>query len=226
VLTSAGAFQARGSHSCAITESARLSVVDVETTGLDPEVSRVVECAIVTCSGRGDVIDEWSSLISVPGVEKIGTSWLHGITRATLDGAPAFADVAGEVARRLRGTIVVGHFVDFDLSHLRNEFHRIGARFPELCGATICTRDLAGAHLPSGSRTLAAVCARLGLVRSDAHTALGDALATASVLAAFVARGADLGWGEKMGRAREAAWPTFWMSGQRRTSAPACRRSR
>ncbi len=213
VLTSAGAFQTRGSLRLWEEEAARLAVVDVETTGLDPEASRVVECAIVTCSGVGDVVEEWSSLIAVPGAEEIGASWLHGITRSTLSDAPTFSEVAGEIVARLRGSILVGHVVEFDLAYLRREFDRIGSRLPDFCGATVCTRELARAYLPPGSRTLAAVCARLGIARSDAHTALGDARVTASVLAAFVERGIDLSWSEKMDRADELVWPKFRVSG-------------
>lgn len=185
-----------------------MAVVDVETAGLDPEASRVVECAIVTCSGVGDVVDEWSSLISVPGAEEIGASWLHGNPRSALSGAPTFPEVAGEIATRLRGSILVGHVVEFDLAHLRGEFDRIGDRLPDFCGATICTRELARAYLAPGSRTLAAVCARLGIARTDAHTALGDARVTASVMAAFAKRGIILGWSDKMKRADELVWPT------------------
>jgi DNA polymerase III subunit epsilon len=206
VLTAADAVKTQVFFGSEEAAAATLAVVDVETTGLDPAHSRVVECAIVTCSGQGDVIEEWSSLVAVPGFDEIGASWLHGITRATLDGAPTFTDVADDIVRRLRGTIVVGHVVEFDLAHLRGEFRRAGARFPELRAVSICTRELARAFLPPGSRTLAAVCTRLGIVRVGAHTALGDARATAAVLASFVESGADVGWGEKMNRARDIAW--------------------
>lgn len=208
VLTPVGVVHTPGFLDPADAAAAKFAIVDVETTGLDPVTSRVVECAIVTCSGHAEVLAEWSSLIAVPGTDEIGASWLHGISRLTLNGAPVFADVAGEIVRRLRGTIVVGHVVAFDLAHLRGEFDRIGLSFPDLRGATACTRELARAHLPAGSRTLAAVCSRLGIARVDAHTALGDARATAAVLAALVRRGVDLGWREKMCRAKEFAWPT------------------
>ncbi|MGA8295772.1 MAG: 3'-5' exonuclease, partial [Acidimicrobiales bacterium] len=170
MLTSTGALCARGSFSD-VEKEPSLSILDVETTGLDPAFSRVVECAVVTCSSEGELLEEWSSLISVPGADEIGAGWLHGITRSTLEEAPGFAEVAGEIAERLRNTVVVGHVVAFDLSHLRAEFRRIGAAFPDLEGASVCTREVALACLPSGSRTLAAVCARLGVVREDAHTA-------------------------------------------------------
>ncbi|MGB9112002.1 MAG: 3'-5' exonuclease [Acidimicrobiales bacterium] len=205
--------------------TARFAVVDVETTGLDPQSSRVVECAIVTCSGQGDVIDEWSSLIAVSGAEEIGASWLHGISRASLHGAPCFADVIGEIVRRLRGTVIVGHCILFDLAHLAAEFSRVGTRFPQLGTASICTRELACTNLPPGSRTLAAVCTRLGFTRTDAHTALGDARTTASVLAAFVERGVDLGWGQKMARSFEVLWPILPAGGSEGPTTLARRRS-
>jgi DNA polymerase III subunit epsilon len=209
VLTSAGAFQPRGFLDSGDVSAATLAVIDVETTGLDPQTSRVVECAIVRCTGHGQVLDEWSSLIGVPGSDEIGASWLHGITRATLRGAPTFAEVAERIVDKLRGAIVVGHVVAFDLAHLHAEFMRIGARLPALGGATICTRELARDRLFAGSRTLAAVCSRLGVSPIEAHTALGDARATASALAEFVARGVDLSWSEKMDVAGQIAWPNF-----------------
>jgi DNA polymerase III epsilon subunit-like protein len=208
VLTSAGAVQKR---SCVDFESqsvGMLAVIDVETTGLDPASSRTVECAIVTCDLLGHVVDEWSSLIAIPGIAEIGANWLHGITRATLDGAPTFAELAVDIATRLQGKIVVGHVVAFDLAHLHTEFARIGWCLPDLLGATICTRDLARDDLPPGSHTLAAVCSRLGVVRMAPHTALGDARATASVLSAIRARLVEINWNEKLDAAQSVAWPT------------------
>lgn len=226
MLTSVGAVQLRGCLDSEGASAARLAVVDVETTGLDPEASRVVECAIVTCSGRGEVLEEWSSLITFPGIEEIGANWLHGITRATLAGAPTFVDLADEIVTRLRDTIVVGHVVAFDLAHLGAEFGRMGACFPELRDATICTREVARANLAAGPRSLAALCARLGIARTEAHTALGDARATASMLRAFVERGIDLGWNDKMSRAHEIAWPMLPSSGTAGSTSLSRRRSR
>jgi DNA polymerase III epsilon subunit family exonuclease len=209
VLTWAEALRAQSSVGEIVPDDATFTVVDVETTGLDPFCSRVVECAIVTCSADGEILDEWTSLIAPPVGIEIGASWLHGITRQSLAPAPSFADVAYEIAGRLRETIVVGHVVAFDLAHLRAEFHRVGIAFPDLSAATMCTREIARACLSPGSRTLAALCARLGVARRGAHTALGDALATAALLSVFLARGFGIDWDGTLANAREITWPSY-----------------
>jgi DNA polymerase III subunit epsilon len=206
VLTSAGAVQRPCRVDLERRSAGALAVVDVETTGLDPASSRTVECAILTCDLRGEVVEEWSSLIAVPGVGEIGANWLHGITRATLARAPMFADVVDDISTRLQGKIVVGHVVAFDLAHLRADFARVGWCLPDLRGASICTRDLARDDLSPGSHTLSAVCGRLGVVRIAPHTALGDARATASVLSAFTALRVNINWDEKLDEARNVAW--------------------
>jgi DNA polymerase-3 subunit epsilon len=42
----------------------RFAVIDVETTGLRPDVHRIVEIAVVTTDPWGQVVDEWSTRIN------------------------------------------------------------------------------------------------------------------------------------------------------------------
>jgi DNA polymerase-3 subunit epsilon len=170
-------------------DAPRFAVVDVETTGLDPAVTRVLECAVVELASDGRVAGEWSSLVSVPGQGELGASWLHGITRAMLATAPPFAELASEISAQLSGHVVVGHVLAFDLAHLAAEYTRCGLRLPDLRGVGICTRDLARAHLPPGPRSLVACCRALGVACPAAHTALGDARATAAIFQAFIELG-------------------------------------
>lgn len=171
----------------------------------------------------GEVLDEQSSLVAIKGVDEIGASWQHGITGGDLEGAPQFADLAWEIAARLRGTVVAGHVIEFDLSHLRNELSRARVVLPDPDGATVRTRELAGSKLPPGPRSLSAVCTRLGISRSNAHTALGDAGTTASRFAAIVARGFDVRTG--CAGERAAAWPEAPVQALEASTMPS-RRSR
>jgi DNA polymerase-3 subunit epsilon len=189
------------------TEAVRFAVVDVETTGLDPKTTRVVECAVVELASDGGVLEEWTSLVSVPGEGELGASWLHGITREMLATAPPFREIAGELSAHLAGRVVVGHVLEFDLAHLATEYARCGLVLPDLRGVGICTRELARANLPPGSRSLIACCKALGVNCPAAHTALGDASATAAVFRALLRLGAVPDPGPAGTRASALTWP-------------------
>lgn len=188
-------------------DDARYAVVDVETTGLDPRVHRVVECAVVELDRHGTVTDEWASLVAIPGSDELGATWIHGITRSMLAGAPTFGELLAELVRRLSGRVVVGHVLSFDLGHLATEFHRAGAVLPDAVRGGICTRDLARNHLPPGRRSLELCCAAAGVPIADAHTALGDARAAAGLLRWFIGEGHAREWQDRVAGAMLLAWP-------------------
>jgi DNA polymerase-3 subunit epsilon len=167
--------------------TSRYAVIDLETTGLDVIGNRVIECAIVQLEVDGSVADEWSTLIAIPGTSDPGD--IHGISRAMLDDAPTFSDVLGEIALQLQHRIIVGHVLDFDLAHLAAEFDRAGVTLPACRPAGICTRELARELLPEGSHALGACCAAAAVPIPDAHSALGDARATAALFAHFLRAG-------------------------------------
>jgi len=167
----------------------------------------MVEIAIVEMSQSGRRISEFSTLLSIPGEEPVGAEFIHRISRAMLETAPRFEDVAAMIYRRLTGRIVVGHVVAFDIGHLIGESTRAGLTMPSLTGSTLCTRDLARAVLPAGPKTLAACCEATGIEHEAAHTALGDARATAELLAILLQSGCDVSLQALSATAREICWP-------------------
>jgi DNA polymerase-3 subunit epsilon len=191
------------------TRNVHFAVLDVETTGLDPATTRMVEIAIVEMDQAGRRIDEFSTLIDIPGDEPLGAEFIHRISRSMLDTAPRFDEVVGSICTHLAGRIVVGHMVNFDIGHLSSEFARSGGELPDLFGSTLCTRDLALAVLPPGPKTLAACCDATGVENDAAHTALGDARATAELLLILLRSGYEAGL-ELLGeRASTVIWPAF-----------------
>ena len=185
----------------------RFAVIDLETTGLEPGADRVIECAIVEVDARGAVLDEFSTLIAIPGEDEPGAQFVHGISRPMLDGAPTFGAIADQIIARLVGRIVVGHVVAFDLAHLAAEFARLAVRMPDLGAASLCTRELMLASVAEGSRSLRGCCARAGITVAHAHTALGDARTTARLMGWALANadGIDL---EARANAARQPWPT------------------
>lgn len=158
-------------------------VIDTETTGLAPS-ARMIELAVVTLDADLRERSAWHSLIdSAVGP---GPSWVHGIERSMLDGAPSFAEVAPTLALLLRGRVLVGHNLRFDWSVVQRSFERCGWQTPSWHGG-LCTAEL-GREVVGRRLRLVSLCAELGVPVAATHRALPDARLTAEVLRALVGR--------------------------------------
>ena len=166
-----------------------VACIDLETTGGMAAHHRVIEVGIVLLDG-GRVVDEWSSLVH-PGIRiPASIASFTGIDDDMVADAPRFADVSGEVRRRLEGRIFVAHNARFDYGFIRTEFRRLGARFaaPVLCTVKL-SRSLFAEH---ARHNLDVLIERFGLSCSARHRALGDAQVLPALLAAMERdRGAD-----------------------------------
>jgi DNA polymerase-3 subunit epsilon len=159
------------------------AVLDVETTGLSAAQHRIVEIAVVTTDPWGRVLGEWGTRINPQG--PVGATHIHGISDADVANAPAFADVIAQLNQRLAGAAIAAHHAKFDLAFLRAEYARAGWDMPHL--PALCTLEASDYHLPMlDRRRLADCCWAVGTPLIGAHSALGDASATASLLAAFM----------------------------------------
>lgn len=146
--------------------------VDLETTGANPALDRVIEVGIVKVSG-GQIEYEWSALVdpgeSIPPMIQGFT----GISNEMVRGAPRFADLADEVFARIEGSLFVAHNARFDYGFLKNEFKRLGREFQP---RVLCTVKLSRALYPEHHRHgLDALIARHNLACDARHRALGDA---------------------------------------------------
>ena len=165
------------------TRKPRFAVIDVETTGLSPQGDRVVEIAVVTTDPWGRVLDEWATRINPEG--PVGASHIHGITEADVANAPVFREIVEVLNTRLAGAAIAAHHARFDLAFLRAEYGRAGWDLPYV--PALCTLQASDYHLPSlDRRRLADCCWAVGVTLNDAHSALGDARATAQLLTAFM----------------------------------------
>lgn len=161
----------------------RYVVIDVETTGLSPTRSRIVELAMVTMDSSARIVDEYTTRLNPEG--PVGATHIHGITEADVRTAPRFAQVLPEVVAVLRGAAIVAHNAPFDMKFLSAEFEREGWTLPSV--PAVCTLQASHHYLPNlPRRTLADCCRASGVKHKHAHSALGDAKATAALLAHFL----------------------------------------
>jgi len=167
-----------------------LAVLDLETTGTDLHVDRIVEIAIVRIGPQGNA-NEFHSYVDPQMPIPREASLIHGITDERVVGAPTFADIADRTLDMLGGAVLAGYnHLRFDLPMLQREFHRAGIRWeydgvPTVDAQTIFhmrePRDLSAAYRMYCGRDLV-----------GAHGALADARATAEVLFAEMRRYPDL----------------------------------
>jgi DNA polymerase III epsilon subunit-like protein len=160
------------------------AVVDCETTGLHPSRHhRIIELAIVGLGADWQPQDIWCTLLSPE--RDLGPTGIHGIRGRDVCDAPTFDAVVGDVLDRLAGRVVVAHNARFDGGFLEHELLRLGMNVSPL--PTLCTMRLAGElRLGGGRSRLGDCCAAVGVTASGSHTAEGDALACAGLLAECV----------------------------------------
>ena len=150
--------------------SRNFAVIDCETTGFGKS-DRMLEVAVVVLDGRTlETVDEFDTLLNP--MRDVGRSDIHGIKPSMLAAAPAFEEVVAGLARRIDGTVLVGHNLRFDTGFLAQECERAGTAFD--AGEGICTYRLT-------KEKLAAATVRYGIALEGHHRALIDARATAEL---------------------------------------------
>lgn len=157
-------------------------VVDVETSGLSPQRgARVIEVGAVALA-RGEVVDEFSSLIRVGCTIHPAAGSVHGITAAMLRGAPGPEKVWRDFLAFVGRSVLIAHNAPFDLRFIRHELALLGL---PLANRSHCTLRLSRSRFPHllSHRLEALARHLLGGVPDECrlHRALGDARLTARV---------------------------------------------
>lgn len=185
--------------------SGGFAVIDLETTGLFPGGNdRVIEVAVVKLTSDLVTEGEYVSLVN-PGRD-LGPTHIHGVRGVDARNAPPFEEVADDIVEHLRGRTLVGHNVEFDLRFLHAEFERLDLVFPRV--PAIDTQRITG-------KSLSASCERLGINHQDAHSALGDATATADLFRKLAERfprsmkGIDAATDDGLFPPSDEAWPVL-----------------
>ncbi len=170
-----------------------VALIDVETTGRDASVDRVIEVGIAVGRG-GAVIARYNWLIH-PGIAIPDESKaVHGISDDDVKDSPSFAVIAHEIAAALQGCVPAAYNAAFDRAFLANEFGRAGPREGNLPPALrrdvdwidplVWAREI---QREEKSKTLSEVASRLGVALENAHRASDDAEAALLVIYSLAA---------------------------------------
>jgi len=160
-----------------------VACVDVETTGASADLGdKIIEVGIVRYEG-GRAVAEYSQLIDPQRHINGGVIALTGITPAMVAGQPRFCDQLPRMLELMKGAVVLGHNVRFDLSFLSRECRRSGTDFCQALenAHVFDTVRIARRRFGRGGNGLQRLAPRLGVVPTVAHRALPDAVTTAQV---------------------------------------------
>ncbi len=159
--------------------------LDLETTGLDPDRDTIIEIGAVKFQGHR-VLDSFQTLVNPYREIPPAIVRLTGIAQRSVDRAPPFAAVAGELSEFLGALPVVGHHVSFDLGFLAKQGLRLENEVYD-------TWDLAAVVLPSStSYSLSELASGFKAEHRQPHRALSDAQATHGVFVGLLERAGAL----------------------------------
>ena len=165
--------------------------IDLETTGINVSIDRIVEIAIVKIGIDGSKQVKRRLVNPEMPIPK-GSSDIHGITDDMVKDAPTFKALANEVKQFLEGSDIGGYNSNrFDVPMLNEEFLRAGINVDMESRKLL---DVQKVFHMMEQRTLSAAyqfyCHK---TLEDAHTAEADATATWEILEAQIERYPQIG---------------------------------
>ena len=168
-----------------------LAFIDLETTGVNLAIDRIIEIAIVKVLPDGKRSVKRKLINPEMPIPKLSSD-LHGITNEMVKDAPAFREVAHELKQMLDGCDIAGYNSNrFDIPMLVEEFLRAEVDF-DMKGRRLI--DVQNIFHKMEQRTLtAAYKFYCNKVLDGAHSAEIDATATHEILIAQLQRYPDLG---------------------------------
>ncbi len=161
---------------------APLAFLDLEMTGLDVRVDRVIEI----CLERwvGDELTHKLCTLVQPDDGRFGNQHVHGIAQADLAGAVAFREIAGRTLDLLEGAVLVAHGAASDVAFLEAELRRAGRE--QRLGHVVDTLTLSRRVFGFRSHALAALSRELGHAPATSHRAEADVAALRFVFSRVV----------------------------------------
>lgn len=157
------------------------AVVDLETTGLEPQDEAIIEVGVVLLDPHGREQLHWDSLVNPH--RHPGPTHIHAITPEDLTDAPELGTLAPALAELLRGRVLVAHNVRFDASFLLPALRTalgpaaLPRKIPQ-----VCTMNWARSFIDTPSRSLVRCCQVCGIELASHHRAIDDAAACAQLL--------------------------------------------
>ena len=148
-------------------------IIDLETTGLNPEVDEIIEIGAIKMTGHV-CADIFSSLVLTEKPISSSVLSLTGITNEMIKdtGAPLY-DVLLRLSSFLGSLPIVGHNIDFDRSFLLNSCAKCG--LPLIVNRCVDTMNLARKLVKDvENHKLNTLAERFGIDQTRSHRSISD----------------------------------------------------
>jgi DNA polymerase-3 subunit epsilon len=161
-------------------DEAVFTVIDLETTGFNPENNSIIEIAAIKYQGN-IIIDKFWQLVKPDfGLLPTHITKLTGITNAMVVDQPKIEEVLPDFLRFIKNSVIVGHNVNFDLSFLNYNLRKISGK--SIKNPHICTDALARRIMPDiDSKSLSNLAYHFNIPFPKQHRAMSDAEVTLKV---------------------------------------------
>lgn len=176
-------------------DNAAFTVLDLETSGLDPKRHHIVQIGAVRLeSGSIALGNVWSGLVRTHGERSPESLLIHEISPQRQEQGEPLPQLMRDFARYSENTLWVAWDADFDLAFLDRAWPQAGLE--QARPLILDLAELAACVLPEwrGRRLGLDDCLRYcGLPVSDRHDALGDALVSAQLMQLLIGRARQKG---------------------------------
>lgn len=159
----------------------RFIVMDLETTGLNPEDDAIVQVGIAKVD-QGEIIDEYCQLVNPNTSIPEAASRVHGFTDKDVENQPYIFEVIPDILDFMENEIIVSHNAAFDLKFFFQACMRYRFRIPAT--KYFDSMDLSEVWPGLKNRKLETFLAAAEIVNEKPHDALSDARSLARLMIA------------------------------------------
>ncbi|MCX5750611.1 MAG: 3'-5' exonuclease [Candidatus Saganbacteria bacterium] len=164
---------AKGDENEDALEKGHYSIIDIETTGLEPSIYEIIEIAALRVENN-DIKDIFNTLITPSKEITQEIEHLTGISNQMVSGYPTIEKVLPRFLDFIGNSILIAHNTDFDVTFLNTHIKKHLDR--NLENLSICTLKISRKFLPGLSRhKLHSVADYYKVPTPLLHRALADA---------------------------------------------------
>lgn len=159
--------------------------LDCETTGLNVGIDRIIEIAVQHFT-FSSVLAEFQTLVDPEMPIPAESTKIHNISDDMVQGKPKLAAILPQVLEMIKGKIIVGHGIGYDISMIQAEADRLGIPCQINKARSIDTVRLGRLFGEAPSNSLQTLAKHFFVEEETAHRAMGDVIVNIKVFKLLV----------------------------------------